>query len=42
MRRLLDDPEAALARARRAREHLERVHDAPLVRAAFAAILRGL
>ena len=42
VRRLLDDPEAALARAGRAREHLERVHDAPLVRASFAAILRDL
>jgi hypothetical protein len=39
---LLDDPDAALARARRAREHLERVHDAPLVRASFTAILREL
>lgn len=42
VRRLLDDPEPALARAKRAREHLERVHDAPLVRASFAEILRGL
>jgi hypothetical protein len=42
VRRLLDDPEPALARARRARAHLERVHDAPRVRESFAAILRGL
>jgi hypothetical protein len=42
VRRILDDPDAALARARRAREHLARVHDAPLVRESFAAILRGL
>jgi len=42
VRRLLDEPQPALERARRARAHLERVHDAPLVRESFAAILRGL
>jgi hypothetical protein len=42
LRRILDDPEAACARARRARKHLERVHAAPVVRARFAALLSEL
>ena len=42
LQRILDDPEAAQARAQRAREHLERVHAVPVVRERFADLLSEL
>lgn len=42
LQRILDDPEAASARARRARSHLERAHSAPVVRERFVQLLAEL